>query len=185
MASYTAKWGPKGFLVSPDKIVPFNGLSTSFSLKNENNTDTSGTPPKNTRGRESQTITFSTTYMTATGTDPRWQMGEWYGLIGAAYPLYVGGKQFGPPLLQLEKVDWSNYQYAPNGTIIAVDAAITLVEFTGATAPVSSKAAVKAPDMNLQRRQSSKDADALLDAAAAMAAQPSTTEKASKKGASI
>lgn len=185
MAIYMALWGPKGFLVSPDKVVPFNNLSTSFALKDDTNDDTSGTPPTNTRGRESQEISFSTTYMTATGTDPKGQMVEWYNLIGAAHPLYVGGKQFGPPLLQLKKVDWSDYKYAPDGTIIAVTANITLVEYTGATAPVSSKAAVATPDTTIRRGQASYEADSILSNAAAMAARPSAEQKAAKKGASI
>ena len=37
---YTAKWGPKGFLVSPSKIVPLMNLSTSFSVKADSGDDT-------------------------------------------------------------------------------------------------------------------------------------------------
>lgn len=180
MAGYLAKWGVKGFLISPDKIVPFNNLSTSFALKSENNTDTSGTAPTNTRGRELQTITFSTTYMTATGVDPRKQMKEWYALIGKTYPLYVGGVQFGPPLLQLESVDWSNYQFAPNGTIISVDASITLKEYTGATQTLDAKTQASWTDSTIKRSQSSVSADAALKAAA-LSIEPTSEQKQDKK----
>ena len=51
---YTALWGPKGFIVSPSKIVPLMNLSTSFSVKTDSGNDTSGTATTNTKGRELQ-----------------------------------------------------------------------------------------------------------------------------------
>ena len=174
--AYQAKWGPKGFLTTPEKIVPFMDLSTSYSLKSENNTDTSGTEPTNTRGRELQTITFSTKYMSAAGVDPKGQMREWYDLIGAKYPLYIGGKQFGPPLLQLESVDWSNFLYAPDGSIISVEATINLKEYIGPMQPISEKTFASWGDTSVKRSDSSVAADEMLKAAA-MNVGPTTEEK--------
>lgn len=131
MAEYMAKWGPKGFLVSTDKIVPFSDLKTSHSLKSEYQTDMTGPEPINVRARQAQEITFKTKYLSAAGVDPKNQMHQWYDLIGMTYPLYIGGKQFGPPLLQLISVDWDNFIHAPNGYIIGVDATITLAEYAG------------------------------------------------------
>ena len=180
MAGYLAKWGIKGFLISPDKIVPFNNLSTSFALKSENNTDTSGTAPTNTRGRELQTITFTTTYMTATGVDPRKQMKEWYALVGKTYPLYIGGEQFGPPLLQLEKVDWNNYQFAPNGKIISADASITLKEYSGNAQKLDAQTLASFADSSINRTQSSINADNVLKAAV-LSIEPTSEQKQNKK----
>lgn len=126
---YFAKWGPKGFLYSDTKIVPFWGLSTGYALKDGNNTDTSGTEPTNTTGRAAQTITFNTRYALYLGTDPKAQMHEWYDLAEDVWPFYVGGQQFGPPLLQLQDVQWSNHLIDASGRLISVDAAITLREW--------------------------------------------------------
>ena len=65
--TFIARWGPKGFLTSPTKIVPFNGFSTSLTLKADSENDTSGTNPTNTRGRELRPISFETTYFAAAG----------------------------------------------------------------------------------------------------------------------
>ena len=126
---YFAKWGPKGFLYSEGKTVPFKNLSTSYALKDGNNYDTSGTEPTNTTGRKVQVITFDTQYATYLGTDPKAQMHEWYDLMEDVWPFYIGGQQFGPPLLQLQSVDWKNYQVVGAGTMLSVEATITLREW--------------------------------------------------------
>lgn len=128
---YMAKWGHKGFLVDPTKIVPFNNLATAFTLNSEYHTDTTGKEPVNVRGRAMQGITLSTTYLEVINTTPRNQMRQWYDCIGMTYPLYIGDVQFGPPLLQLVQVDWSNFLFAGNGRIVGVDAAITFREYQG------------------------------------------------------
>lgn len=128
---YMARWGHKGFLVDPTKIVPFNNLATAFTLNSEYHTDTTGKEPVNVRGRAMQTITLSTTYLEVLNTTPRNQMRQWYDCIGMTYPLYIGDVQFGPPLLQLVQVDWSNFLFAGNGRIIGVDADITFKEYQG------------------------------------------------------
>lgn len=128
---YLAQWGHKGFLVSTVKVVPFNDLATAFTLKSEYHQDTTGKEPIYVRGREMQTITCGTTYLKVLGVDPKNQMRQWYDCIGMTYPLYIGGVQFGPPLLQLTRVDWSNFLHAGDGKIIGVDAAITFNEYVG------------------------------------------------------
>lgn len=126
---YAAKWGPKGFLWGKEKTVPIWGLSTGYALKSGNNLDTSGTEPTNTTGRDAQVITFHTCYSPLLGTDPKAQMHEWYDLAEDVWPFYLGGQQFGPPLLQLQDVQWSNYRLDATGRIIYVEATITLREW--------------------------------------------------------
>lgn len=139
MAKYMAQWGPKGFLVDPSKIVPFTDLATAFSLNSEYRVDTSGNDPIYVRGRAPQPITFSTTYLSSLGVDPRNQMRQWYDLIGMTYPFYLGGVQFGPPLLQLQSVDLPNFLHDNTGKIIGLDVDITLMEYTGDAKTISQK----------------------------------------------
>ena len=126
---YAAKWGPKGFLWGKTKTVPIWGLSTGYALKSGNNLDTSGTEPTNTTGRDAQVISFKTCYSPLLGTDPKEQMHEWYDLAEDVWPFYLGGQQFGPPLLQLQDVQWSNYRLDATGRILYVEATITLREW--------------------------------------------------------
>lgn len=170
---YMAKWGPKGFLVSPSKVVPFNDLKTSYELKEDSENDTSGTPPTNTRGRQLQTITFSTVYMKALGTDPRGQMAEWYAELGKAYPLYIGGRQFGPPLLKLKKVELSDYEMNNEGDFLKMVVSITLEEYS--EGKKSKLADTKATSGNTKSASSSTSVVQALNITA------SATDKAAKK----
>lgn len=170
MARYLAKWGAKGFLVNPQKIVPLLNLATGFARKTDTGNDTSGTPTTNTRGLELQTITLETRYLAGAGVDPRGQIEEWKAQFGKRYPLYINGKQFGPNLLELDSVDFSNILLDNLGRFIQVDVSITFVEYVPPTTTVSSKqnataSTASAPGSNTE----------------AMSATASTDDKAAKK----
>lgn len=138
---YMAQWGPKGFIVSPNKIVPINDFSTTVALKADSENDTSGTNPTNTRGLEPQTIMLSTTYLRAAGVDPRGQFEEWSSLVGAAHPLLIEGKRFGPPKMQLSQVDLSGVEFTSTGAWLKAEISITLAELPDKKGTVSSNAA--------------------------------------------
>lgn len=163
MATYLAKWGNKGFLISPSKIVPLMSISTGFSRKSSENEDTSGQPTTNTRGIDLQTITLETRYLASTGTDPRGQIEEWKQQFGLRYPLYINGKRFGPKLLELESVQFSNIVLDNAGRFLQVDASITLTEYVPPTTTVSEK------------NQSQAGTAGTNDGA--LAAAPTTTDK--------
>lgn len=138
---YLAQWGPKGFLVSPNKIVPLKDFSTAVTLKSDSENDTSGTDPINTRGLEPQTISLSTVYLRSAGVDPRGQIDEWSSLVGAAHPLLIAGKRFGPQKMQLTQVNASGLEFTNSGDILKVEISITLTEYTDKKTSVGSKAA--------------------------------------------
>lgn len=167
-----AQWGSKGFLVSPGKIVPVSAISTAYVLKSESNNDTSGTPPTNTRGLELEEITLETTCLAAAGVDPRSQLEEWKSLVGEANPLYIQGKRFGPKLLQLRQVSVKNVLLDNAGRFLSVDLSISLQEYTPPSTKVSSKPFASA----FQSVGSSSGSNS-----AALAAKPSTDDKATKK----
>ena len=163
---YQAKWGNKGFLVSPGKIVPVLKLSTGFFRKEDTNNDTSGQPTTNTRGINLQAIQIETRYMAAAGVDPRGQIEDWKAQFGKQFPLYINGKQFGPDLLELESVDITDIKLDNWGNFLVVDLAVTLIEYIPPTTKVSEK------------KGSTSSANTK---AGAMAASPSSAEKAAKK----
>ena len=47
-----AQWGPMKFEISASALTPLTNFRTGFKIKNEETTDTSGTPPTNTTGCE-------------------------------------------------------------------------------------------------------------------------------------
>lgn len=147
---YTALWGPKGFIVSPSKIVPLLNLSTSFAAKTDSGNDTSGTATTNTKGRELQSVSLSTLYVRGAGVDPRGQIAEWEAQVGNAYPLYIEGQRFGPPKLMLKSVDVSDVLLSNTGKFLKCAVALQFEEYSNettksttpvATTPSSAKAA--------------------------------------------
>lgn len=139
---YTALWGPKGFIVSPSKIVPLLDLSTSFAVKTDSGNDTSGTATTNTRGRELQSVSLSTLYVRAAGVDPRGQIAEWEAQVGKSYPLYIEGQRFGPPKLMLKSVDVSDVLLSNTGKFLQCAVALQFEEYasvtTASTKPATS-----------------------------------------------
>lgn len=126
---YTALWGPKGFIVSPSKIVPLLDLSTSFAVKTDKGNDASGKATTNTRGRELQPLSLSTLYVRAAGVDPRGQIAEWEAQVGNAHTLYINGQRFGPPKLMLKKVDVSDVLLSNTGVFLQVAIALQFEEY--------------------------------------------------------
>lgn len=125
---FTAKWGPNGFTVSQGVLVPFDGFQTGVTLKKDSENDTSGTPPTNTRGRELQVMSFSTTYLRAAGVDPRKKYADWEAELGNAYPLMIGGERFGPPRMKLTDVKLADLMLSPGGVFLGLKVSITLEE---------------------------------------------------------
>ena len=190
---FTARWGPKGFTVSPSMVVPFNGFSTSLSLKADSENDTSGTAPTNTRGRELRPINFETIYMAAAGVDPRDQVAQWEAQLGKSYPLYIGEKRFGPAKMTLTKVETSDVKFTSNGAWISCKVALTLEEYSaGKTSALTSKSESSTGKASTDSESSSgssasaKKATANLKATLAakkeaMNATASKSDKAQKK----
>lgn len=195
MATYMARWGPKGFLVSPSKIVPFDSFTTDMKLKSDSENDTSGTEPINTRGRELRTISFETQYYAALGVDPRAQIDEWENLLGQAYPLYIGSKRFGPPRMKLTQVSTSDLKLTPNGDMISCKIAISMEEYSeGKTSQLvstsSTSSASKSTSSSSKKSSTSSSSqtsaarqyvDNILDKRQAMNATASKADKAAKK----
>ena len=182
--AYMARWGNKGFIVSPSKIAVLEGLSTSLTLKEDSENDTSGTQPTNTRGRELRPITFKVKYLRAAGVDPRAQIAEWEAELGNAYPLIIGNERFGETKMKLTKVASSDILLSNSGAFLQAVVSITLEEYsegktskllgTTTTASgniVNSEAAAKAAETYKATIEAKK---------AALAATPTATDKAQK-----
>lgn len=138
---YTALWGPKGFIVSPSKIVPLMNLATSFSVKTDKGNDTSGTSTTNTLGRELQSVSLSTLYVRGAGVDPRGQIAEWEALVGKSHTLYIEGQRFGPTNLMLKSVDVSDILLSNTGKFLQCAIALKFEEYSTETTTTSSNSA--------------------------------------------
>lgn len=171
---YQARWGPKGFIISSNKIVGIEDLKTSFSMKDDVNEDTSGTPPTNTKGVQLQPVSLTTRYLRAAGTDPRGQIEEWRRQVGKAYPLYLGGRLFGPPKLQLKKVDVSEIMLTNAGEMLACTVALSWEEYSPTSTTNASASAKKASGSGT----SAYTEEELKQLA--MGAKPSAADKAAK-----
>lgn len=191
--AYMVRWGPKGFLISPSKVVPFDGFATEMKLKADSENDTSGTEPTNTRGRELRSISFETRYYAALGVDPRAQIEEWESLIGQSHPLTIGSKRFGPPKMMLTQVSTSEVQLTPAGDMISCKIAISMEEYSEgkksqlantsakSNGSSSSKKSSKMSSSKSNEAAARKHVDDVMAKRQAMDATASKSDKAAKK----
>ena len=173
---YKARWGPMGFLVSPNKIVPFDNFSTSITLKTDNGNDTSGTSASNTRGLELQPMTFTTKYMRAAGVDPLERFNAWKALIGKSHPLYIGSKRFGPSKMRLKGISVSELLTNNNGAFLSITLDITLEEYSSA-----SSSGTKKKDTTASKASSVYEQTVAKKKAEAMDATASADDRNNKK----
>ena len=99
-----AKWGPKTWTVSPEKIVALEGLSFSYTQVADNNNSTEEKKTTNERGTELFPLTFSTTLHSGAGVDVRAEIESWKALVTRADYFYLNGKLLSNNWLQLRKV---------------------------------------------------------------------------------
>lgn len=170
---YLAQWGPKGFLVSPDKIVTFDGFSTSIELNESSEKVTSGKTNTSSKGKKAQGINLSIKYIRAAGVDPRAQFEEWSSLVGQAYPLYIGGELFGPDNIMLKKVDLSGLQLHIDGTFLAATVAVSFEEYT--IISVTKKAKKKTNQKKNTKEQSENTLNATAERQKAAAKRKTDT----------
>lgn len=177
---YTALWGPKGFIVSPSKIVPLLDMKTSFAVKATTGTDASGAATTNTKGRELQTLSLSTIYVRGAGVDPRGQIAEWEAQVGKAYPLYIEGERFGPQKLMLKSVNVSDVLLSNTGVFLKVAIALQFEEYAnqaGATTKTKAATTSKAAEIyNSSVATQKKEALSTTAKAADKAAKKPTTK---------
>ena len=102
-----AKWGPKEWAVSSNKVIALEGLSFSFAQVADNNTSTEEKKTTNERGTELFPLSFTTTLHSGAGVDVRAEIESWQALVTKVNYFYLGGKQLGPKL-QLRKVSVSD-----------------------------------------------------------------------------
>lgn len=122
-----ATWGPKSFIVSPQKIAAMEGLTFSVSVKSDNGYSAGGTSTTNTRGREATPVSFSVKYVRGMGVDPYAEQRSWESLVGERHYFNVGGRLFSKYKMLLKHVDF-NVTLSDSGVYMAVDVKISLVE---------------------------------------------------------
>ena len=111
-----AKWGPKTWAVSSQKVVALQDLSFSYSQVADNNTSTEEKKTTNERGTELFPLSFTTTLHSGAGVDVRAEIESWKALVTKVNYFYLGGRQLGPKL-QLRKVSVGSVKTDDSGRI--------------------------------------------------------------------
>ena len=102
-----AKWGPKTWAVTPQKVVALEGLAFSYSQVADNKTSTEEKKTTNERGTDLFPLSFTTVLHSGAGVDVRAEIESWKKLVTKVNYFYLGGKKLGPKL-QLRKVSVNN-----------------------------------------------------------------------------
>lgn len=176
--AYMMIWGRKGFAVSSTAVTSPENFTTSYTLKQDANSDTSNTPAYNTTGRELQQITFETVYALAAGTDPLAQYEDWCALLGEVNQLILNGRKFGSSSFQLTNVSLSDVILAPSGGMISARVAITLTEYRQTTATkAATKTQTSTTASTTTAAKTTTTSGIQLNKVAALSATPSSSDK--------
>lgn len=124
-----AKWGPKSWEVSSQKVAALNGVSASVELDTENSDDKAGSPATKTKALKLQTFNFDFDLAAVVGSDVRSEFESWTALIGQYAPFYLAGRRFGPANVQLTAVNLSDTTLDNFGRILKGKIAIALTEY--------------------------------------------------------
>lgn len=124
-----AKWGPKSWEVSSQKIAALNGISASLELDTENTDDKAGSPATKTKALKLQKFSFDFDLATVAGCDVRSEYESWEALVGQYAPFYLAGRRFGPENVQLTGVSLSNTTIDNFGRILMGRITVTLTEY--------------------------------------------------------
>ena len=161
-----AQWLNKKWEVSSRKIVALEGLSTSYKLQANTNSDAEGKPPINVRQLDLQPIKFDTFLCDAVGVNVRSEIESWSALIGESAPFILGGKRFGPEMLMLTDVSVSDIEIDDFGRMRQAKLGLSFME----DAPEDAK---------------SKPQNEYVAGSSAAGVGASTADKAAKKPTSI
>lgn len=122
------KWYTRTFEVSPKKVLPVTGFTTSYKMKSDTNDDTSGTTKTNTRGRAPEEPSFQVKYLAAMGMNPRTEFTNWRAVVGKKDYLYIGGTQYGKNKFELVSVDVSDVLLDNKGRTIQAVCKLNFIE---------------------------------------------------------
>ena len=123
-----AKWGPKTWAVTPQKVVALEGLAFSYSQVADNNTSTEEKKTTNERGTDLFPLSFTTVLHSGAGVDVRAEIESWKKLVTKVNYFYLGGKKLGPKL-QLRKVSVGNVKIDDFGRMRLATLSFELKEY--------------------------------------------------------
>lgn len=123
-----AKWGDRVFKVSSSEITPITDFSTTYSIKQDSNTDTSGKKTTNTRGRDVEGPSFSVKYISSLGVNARNEFTSWRKDIGKKHYLYIGKTKYGVNKFELKSADISDLVLDSKGRTMSVTVTLSFME---------------------------------------------------------
>lgn len=146
-----AKWGPKTWAVSSQKVVALQGLSFSYAQVADNNASTEEKKTTNERGTELFPLSFTTTLHSGAGVDVRAEIESWKKLVTQVNYFYLGGKKLGPKL-QLRKVAVSDVKTDDLGRMRLATLSFEFKEYD----PDTSSVKVSTSALNVKASTSAK-----------------------------
>lgn len=158
--STQAKWGPKTWSVSSQRIMALEKLNFSYSQVADENNSTEEKKTTNERGTELFPLTFTTILHSGAGVDVRAEIESWEALVTKVNYFYLNGKRLGPKL-QLRKVAISDVKLDDFGRMRLATLSFTFKEYNEDTTSVkvtTSALAVKASSDSKQQKTTANTA---------------------------
>ena len=134
-----ASWLDKKWTIDPTGITFLNGLSMKKELDVEENEAKDGKNPINTKGFKPQGLTTTHKVGFSAGVNPLKEFDAWKNRCGKRSGFFVEGQKFGPPVLILDKVEFTATNISNTGIILDAEITLTFSEDTGpAKAPAAA-----------------------------------------------
>lgn len=122
--SIQASWLDKKWTIDGNAINGLNNIAIKKELDVEENESKDGKNPTNTKGFKPQSFTTTHKVGYAAGTNPLKEYEAWRQRCGKRSGFHIAGKRFGPPVLILDKMEFTAGAISNTGVIL--DAEITL-----------------------------------------------------------
>lgn len=148
-----AKWGPKTWAVTPQKVAALEGLAFSYSQVADNNASTEEKKTTNERGVDLFPLSFTTVLHSGAGVDVRAEIESWKALVTKVYYFYLGGKKLGPKL-QLRKVGVGNVKIDDMGRMRLATLSFEFKEYD----PDTTSVKVSSSALNVKASTAAKSA---------------------------
>lgn len=126
--SIQASWLDKKWTIDGNGITALDNISMRRELDVEENEAKDGKNPTNTKGYKPQSLTTTHKVGFSVGTDPAREFDSWKKRCGKRAGFHVNGTRFGPPVLVLDKVEFTASRISNAGRILSGEITLTFSE---------------------------------------------------------
>lgn len=123
-----AKWGSMRWEITDEVFKTLTSISTSQSVKKQTNNDNEGSSAISNQGLELQQVPLIFNVIRGLGVDPYDEFKKWQSRLTQVNSLYVGGRRFGAPYMQLDSAGIAAIELDNTGKFLVAEISLNFTE---------------------------------------------------------